>query len=105
MAVPARADEIWVAPTYQQDAGGLGVGSNLTWPVTPIGVVRLAWAIPANLQTFQSAKLVLIPSSSSPAPVVTFYLCRAQADSKRLDELRRSLHAGFHQHGESIAGG
>jgi hypothetical protein len=27
----ARADEIWVAPTYQQDLGGVGVGSNELW--------------------------------------------------------------------------
>ena len=27
----ARADEVWVAPTYQQDIGGLGVASNVIW--------------------------------------------------------------------------
>ena len=52
---------------------------NITWPATPAGVVRLAWAIPADLQTFQSAKLVLIPSASSATPVLTFYLCAAAA--------------------------
>jgi len=58
----AHADEIWVAPTYQQDLGGLGVGMNTTWPATQNGAVRLAWAIPASLQAFQGAKLLLIPS-------------------------------------------
>ena len=78
-ATPAHADEIWVAPTSQADIGGLGVASNTFWPVTPIGAVRLAWAVPGNLQTFQSAKLVLIPSASSPTPVLNFYLCPAQS--------------------------
>jgi hypothetical protein len=45
-----RADEIWVAPTYQDDFGGVGVASNAVWPVTKIGVVRLAWAVPDDLQ-------------------------------------------------------
>ena len=76
---PAHADEIWVAPTSQADIGGLGVASNTFWPVTPAGAVRLAWAIPADLQTFQNARLVLIPSASSLTPVLTFYLCPAQS--------------------------
>jgi len=76
----AHADEIWVAPTYQQDLGGLGVGMNTTWPATQNGAVRLAWAIPASLQAFQGAKLLLIPSTSSPTPVLTFYLCPAAAN-------------------------
>src|SRR5262245_55292086 len=79
VATPVRAEEIWVAPTSQQDVGGLGVASNATWPVTPFGAVRLAWAIPANLKAFQSAKLALIPSASSAAPVLTFYVCPAQS--------------------------
>jgi len=79
VAAPARAEEIWVAPTSQQDVGGLEVASNTVWPVTPAGAVRLAWAIPANLKNFQSAKLALIPSASSPTPVLTFYVCPAQS--------------------------
>ncbi|HEY6547275.1 MAG TPA: hypothetical protein VI589_05190, partial [Vicinamibacteria bacterium] len=42
----ARADEVWVAPTYQADVGGVGIGSNAIWPVTAVGAVRFAWAIP-----------------------------------------------------------
>jgi hypothetical protein len=72
LSAPAHADEIWVAPTSQQDLGGLGIGINTTWPATQSGAVRLAWAIPADLQAFQGAKLLLIPSASSPAPVLTF---------------------------------
>lgn len=75
----ARADEIWVAPTVQADAGGLGVASNTFWPVTPAGVVRLAWAIPHNLRAFQSAKLALIPATSFPLGTLTFYVCPAQS--------------------------
>ena len=78
-ATPVHADEIWVAPTSQADIGGLGVASNVFWPATPVGAVRLAWAIPADLQTFQNARLVLIPSASSPTPVLTFYVCTAQS--------------------------
>jgi hypothetical protein len=80
IAAPGRAaSEIWVAPTSQQDVGGLEVASNTIWPVTPAGVVRLAWAIPANMKTFQSAKLALIPSASSTTPVLTFYVCPAES--------------------------
>jgi hypothetical protein len=74
----AGADEIWVAPTSQSDLGGLGVASNAVWPVTPVGAVRLAWAIPDNLVTFQSAKLALIPSTAAPAATLTLFLCPAQ---------------------------
>jgi len=45
-ATVAHADEIWIAPTYQQDIGGLGVASSAFWPVTAAGVVRLALAVP-----------------------------------------------------------
>jgi len=75
----AHADEIWVAPTYQQDLGGLGVASNVFWPVTAAGVVRLAWAIPDDLQTFQSAKVAIIPGAAAGGPpALHFYVCAAQ---------------------------
>ena len=80
LSAPAHADEIWVAPTSQQDLGGLGIGIDTTWPATQSGAVRLAWAIPADLQAFQGAKLLLIPSASSPTPVLSFYLCPAAAN-------------------------
>src|SRR4051812_4628380 len=80
-AAPARADEIWVTPNYQQDLGGVGVANNVVWPVTPAGAVRLVWAIPQNLQTFQGAKLVLIPSASALTPAaLVFQLCSAQSN-------------------------
>ena len=60
-AAPARADGVWVPPTSQADLGGLGISSSGVWPATPAGAVRLAWAVPEDLQTFQSAKVVLIP--------------------------------------------
>jgi hypothetical protein len=75
---PARADEIWVAPTAQQDLGGLGIGSNVVWPVTPAGAVRFAWAVPDDLQTFQSAKVVLIPQAAVAASTLNVLICSAQ---------------------------
>ena len=74
---PARADEIWVAPTYQQDVGGLGIGSNALWPVTAVGAVRLAFGIPGNLQTFQGAKVALIPHAGGSA-TLNVLICAAQ---------------------------
>ena len=47
--------------------------------MTAAGVVRLAWAIPANLRTFQSAKVALIPADSSAAATLTFYVCPARS--------------------------
>jgi hypothetical protein len=73
----AHANEIWVAPTHQQDVGGLGVGSNGIWPVTAAGVVRLAWAIPDDLKTFQSARLVLIPQAPAAGATLTLFVCEA----------------------------
>lgn len=78
MAVRVSAEEIWVAPTHQQDFGGLGVASNVVWPVTAIGAVRLALAIPDDLQTFQSAKVVLLPNSPSGAADLVVYECEVQ---------------------------
>ena len=77
---PAHADEIWVAPTAQQDLGGLGIGSNVFWPATAAGLVRFAWAVPADLQTLQSAKVVLIPHSPSPggSGTLNVFVCAAQ---------------------------
>jgi hypothetical protein len=76
---PARADEIWIAPTSQADLGGLEIASNTFWPVTPIGAVRMAWAVPNNLQTFQGAKIVLIPGSPGGAASVSVFVCAAQS--------------------------
>ena len=77
---PAHANDLWVAPTSQQDLGGSEVASNTFWPVTPIGAVRLAWAVPGDLQTFQAAKLSLIAASSAPSAVLTVYICPASAN-------------------------
>jgi hypothetical protein len=77
-AVKAAADELWVAPTSQHDVGGLGVASNVVWPVTPAGAVRLAWAVPGNLQTFQDAKIVLIPHAPGGAANLNLLICAAR---------------------------
>ena len=50
----ARADEIWVAPSSQQDLGGLEIASNTLWPVTPAGAVRLAWPFPTICRRFKA---------------------------------------------------
>jgi hypothetical protein len=78
MSGTAAADEVWVSPTYQQDLGGLGIGSNVIWPASAAGAVRLAWAIPNDLQTFQSAKVVLIPHSPGGAATLNILICPAQ---------------------------
>jgi hypothetical protein len=76
-AAPAHANEIWIAPTHQQDLGGLGVGSHAIWPVTAAGVARLSWAIPDDLKTFQRARLVLIPQAAAAGATLTVYVCKA----------------------------
>jgi hypothetical protein len=78
VAVPASADEIWVAPTSQQDLGGLGIATSTVWPVTPVGGVRLAWGVPNNLQTFQRARVVLIPQAPGGAATLNVLVCAAQ---------------------------
>jgi hypothetical protein len=80
-ASTVRADEVWVPPTSQQDVGGLEVASNGFWPVTPIGAVRLAWAVPSTLQTFQSAKVVLIPGSPGGGANLNVFVCAAQNEN------------------------
>jgi trimeric autotransporter adhesin len=82
-AVPAVADEIWVAPTSQTDVGGIGVASNVVWPVTPRSAVRLAWSVPNNLQTFQGAKLVLASEVALASTTVNVLVCAA-ANSQAL---------------------
>ncbi len=73
----ARANEIWVAPTLQTDTGGLGVGNGI-WPVSAIGVTRLVVAVPDDLQTFQGARIVLIPGAPAGAGVLHVHICTAQ---------------------------
>src|SRR3954466_10989107 len=77
-SAPVHADEVWVAPTYQQDFGGVGVASNTFWPVSAAGVVRLAWSVPNDLQTFQSAKVAIIPGAAAGASTLNVYVCAAQ---------------------------
>jgi hypothetical protein len=77
-AATAIADEFWVAPTSQQDVGGLQVASNGFWPVTPVGAVRFAFSVPNNLLTFQSAKVVLIPHAPGGAATLNVFVCPAQ---------------------------
>ncbi|HEY7169850.1 MAG TPA: tail fiber domain-containing protein [Vicinamibacterales bacterium] len=74
----ARADEIWVSPTYQQDVGGLGIASSVIWPVSAVGAARLAWPVPNNLQSFQSGKVVVIPSAPGGAATLHVFVCAAK---------------------------
>jgi hypothetical protein len=80
-AARAGAAEIWIAPTYQADLGGLGVNSNVVWPVTPVGAVRFSMSVPGDLQTFQAAKLVLIPAAPGGAAVAHVIVCRAHSST------------------------
>ena len=75
---PAAADEMWIAPTLQQDVGGLGIASNVFWPVTVVGASRFAWGVPDNLETFQGAKVVLIPHAPGGAATLNVIVCAAQ---------------------------
>src|SRR6476620_9197283 len=76
-AAPAAADEIWVAPTSQNDFGGIGIASNTFWPVTPAGAVRFAFAVPADFQVFRSTKVALIPHTSSASSTLNVFVCSA----------------------------
>ncbi len=84
---PAYADEVWVAPTYQEDAGGLGIGSNGFWPVTAIGASRFALGVPNNLQAFQSVTIVLIPHTPGGAATLNVFICAAE--DGQLEKRRR----------------
>jgi hypothetical protein len=77
-AAPARADEIWVAPTAQQDLGGLGIASNVVWPASAFGAVRLAWSVPDNLKALQSAKVVLIPHGPAGESSLSLLVCSSK---------------------------
>jgi hypothetical protein len=57
-----QADELWIAPTSQQDGGGLGIGSHVAWPVTPIGAVRLEWAFPIISRRLRAQRWSLFPT-------------------------------------------
>jgi hypothetical protein len=76
-ASPSHGNEIWVAPTYQADAGGLG-SANGVWPVTAIGASRLVLAVPDDLQTFQAARIALIRNAPAGAAMMHLYVCSAQ---------------------------
>ena len=77
-ALPAWANELWVPPSSQQDLGGLTVASAGIWPVTPAGAVRLAWAVPNDLDEFQGAKLALVPRAPAGPSTLNVFVCAAQ---------------------------
>jgi len=77
VSVPARANEIWVTPTAQGDFG-LGVGADTVWPATGVGAARLAWAVPDDFQTFQSAAITLIAAATVTNSNLNIYVCPAQ---------------------------
>jgi len=54
VAVPAAADEIWIAPGEKADVT-LG-----DWGVTPTGEAHFSFAVPANLDTFVGAQVMII---------------------------------------------
>ena len=82
VSTSVQADEIWIPPTSQQEFGGLGVASNIFWPVTPVGAVRFAWSVPDNLQSLQGAKVAIIPGAPAGGPAALhFYVCAAENGS------------------------
>lgn len=78
-AAAASADEIWIAPTAQADTGGLGVASNGLWPASAVGATRFAWGLPNNLQTFQGARILVIPNTTSAGATLNVIVCRGQS--------------------------
>lgn len=78
-AVSAAAQEIWVPPTSQADTGGLGVGTNAVWPVSPAGVTRMSFGVPNNLESFQNATLVLIPNAAAEDSKASVFVCGAKS--------------------------
>jgi trimeric autotransporter adhesin len=73
----ARGNEIWVPPTQQADTGGIGIGNGV-WPVSALSVTRMIVAVPDNLESFQGAKIVLIPGTPAGSGVLHVHVCTAQ---------------------------
>lgn len=74
----SSADEIWVPPTFQQDTGGGGTTVPVLWPVTKAGAVRLAWAVPNDLDSFDSAKIAIISQAPAGPSTLNLFVCPAQ---------------------------
>jgi len=60
LAVPAAADEIWIAPG---EKGDVAVGD---WGVTPTGEAHFTFAVPASLDRFTSAQVMVIGKKNRP---------------------------------------
>ena len=75
-AAAASADEIWIPPTAQADTGGIGVASSGVWPASPYGATRFAFGVPNNLQTFQAARILVIPNTTSADGSLNVIVCR-----------------------------
>lgn len=73
----AVANEIWIAPTYQHDLGGVGTAVQ-TWPVSILGQVRFAFAVPADFLRLTGATLLLVPQSAVGRADVNLVICRAR---------------------------
>ncbi|HEY5907110.1 MAG TPA: tail fiber domain-containing protein [Vicinamibacteria bacterium] len=50
----------------------------MIWPVSVVGAVRFAWAVPDNLEVFQSAKVVVIPHAPGGPATLNLRICRAE---------------------------
>jgi hypothetical protein len=55
LAVPAQADELWVAPGGQVASSGLG-----DWATTPNGATHFSFAVPDDLESLDGASVVVI---------------------------------------------
>jgi hypothetical protein len=60
LAVPASADEIWIAPGEQ---GNVAVGD---WGVTPAGDAHFTFAVPDSLDRFVGAQVMVIGKKNGP---------------------------------------
>ena len=71
--------ELFIPPTYQADAGGLGLGIGTygLWPATSQSAVRMIFEVPSDLQTFGIASVVFIPGPDG-ASVLSVMVCSGQ---------------------------
>jgi hypothetical protein len=75
------ANELWLAPTSQNDLGGIGTSILSIWPTTVVGAARFAWAVPGDLQSFTAAKVVLIPQAPAMSSTLNVYVCGGETTS------------------------
>lgn len=62
LASYGAGEEIWIAPTFPAGVNA----TSFVWPVTGSGFAFFTFGVPDDLESFDSAAIVLLPASSSP---------------------------------------